>query len=155
MERQDIDIDGLDTGVGLVERHPCRVGATLRRLALARMVDENAAHDLGCESEKMRPILPPDLAIAEQADEGFVRQRGGLEGVIGALVPELMAREAAKLAVDNGNEVFEGLVASAFPGMKKLGNPVPSRTLRRLWSRGGSLSAGGVQLIAQHRDLSR
>ena len=57
-------------------------------MPLARVVDEDPAHQLRRDSEEMRPVLPIGMTLLDEAYVCFVDQSGSLQGVVAALAPE-------------------------------------------------------------------
>ena len=50
------------------------------------MIDQDAAHDLGRDAEKVRPILTSGHSLIDQAQISFMHQPGRLQGVVVPLV---------------------------------------------------------------------
>ena len=90
MKGDNVDIQRLDGRIGFIESDPRRHTTTLHRPALARVLDEDASHELGCDGKKMRPILPADLTRPEEAEKSLVGQGCRLEGVVGSLAAKLL-----------------------------------------------------------------
>jgi hypothetical protein len=91
--------------------HP--VAAFLRRVS-PRVVDEDTPHHLCGDREEVAPAVEVHLALIDEAQVGLVHQRGGLEGVVGTLVPQLPCRDPAELQVDEGQELVAcGRIAAA------------------------------------------
>lgn len=62
--------------------------------------DEHPAHGAGGEEVEVAAVGPIDGAGAGQAEEGFVEQGRGLQGVAGTLGMELVGGNAAELSKD-------------------------------------------------------
>jgi len=78
--------------------------APLGCLTLARVVDQDLAHEAGGDSVEVGSILPFDFGSAGQTEEGFVHQGGGLQRVIAAFVAHAAARNAVQFIVSGGDE---------------------------------------------------
>lgn len=62
----------------------------------------------------MAAILNRSGMIAEEAEVGFVDQRSGLQGVIGALGLHVVSSEAAQVGVEEMEELLAGFGAIGF-----------------------------------------
>jgi hypothetical protein len=71
--------------------------ASFRRLAVARMVYQDAAHQEGGDAQKLCPILAILQSLVDQAEVHFIHQRGWLQGVVAALAPEVSFGDAMQL----------------------------------------------------------
>ena len=65
------------------------------------MIDEDLAHYAGGDAVEMRPALPVDLGVIDQAQVSFVHQGRGLERVVAALASQVAARYVAEFVVDH------------------------------------------------------
>jgi hypothetical protein len=83
-----------------IEGHVTHAVASLVRGVAAGMVDEDPAHDPGCNAKEVGAILPVDVMLIDEANVRFVYQRGGLQRVIWTFTPKLLCRHAPKLGVD-------------------------------------------------------
>lgn len=71
-----------------------RVASAMSRAQmLARMVDQNAAHDLRSDAKEVGSILPLDVLI-DKLQIGLIHQRGCLQGVVFALADHVTMCEA-------------------------------------------------------------
>src|SRR6185312_11637970 len=114
-ERLQRVVDADDHGISLqgsvhelVERENDLSGAAFRRVAGAGVVGQNLAHDVRGDAEKVGAALEVRLAGINQAKVSFVDQRGGLQGVADALLPEIVSGEFAQFGVDLWQEPVEG-----------------------------------------------
>jgi hypothetical protein len=74
------------------------------------MIDEHLPHDARGDAEEVRAIAPVGAVLLDMPGEahvGLVHERGWLQGVVGALAPNVVRREIAQLFVDDGNQLFE------------------------------------------------
>jgi hypothetical protein len=67
------------------------------------MLDEDLTHHTGCYPEKMSAVLPLRNVVSHQANVGFVDECCALESVVGPFALKVMARNLAKLGVDQWN----------------------------------------------------
>jgi len=61
-----------------VQREFLKILATLFRIVLARMVDQQATHYLSSNSEKMSAVLPVDPRLIDESQICLMNQRGRL-----------------------------------------------------------------------------
>jgi len=83
------------------------------------MVHQVVAHHLRGNPEEVRTILPVGRLLANQAQIGFVYECGALKSVIGALVPEMAAGQAAQFIVNDRYERFARFLISSTPICKQ------------------------------------
>lgn len=98
-----------------IERDPGDAATPFGRAALPCMLDQNASHQLCCDREEMRPVLPVNLACAEKTEESLVGKGGGLERMSRSLAAKLIASQATKLRINDGNQLVERLVVAFLP----------------------------------------
>ena len=115
MKSQDVQICCLGGCSRLIERDPGDATTSFRRTALPCMLDQNASHQLCGDRKEMCTILPANLARAEETEESFVCEGGGLERVSRSLATKLIASETTKLRVNDGNQLVESFVVAIFP----------------------------------------
>src|SRR5581483_1990107 len=83
-----------------VEFDPLASSAALVPLLVAGAVDEDAAHSLGRGGEEVAPAAPLlRLAAADQAEVGFMDERGRLECLPRLLVGQACGGELPQLVV--------------------------------------------------------
>ena len=109
----------LDRGVQRQRRQRPAAFQPMRR---SRVIDQNAAHQLRGDPEKVRPILPLHVPLVDQLEVGLVHERGALERVIGALAREIPAGNRPELPVDERHQPFERLRAAILPLDQQLGD---------------------------------
>src|SRR6185369_15638582 len=85
-----------------VQREFLKILATLFRIVLARMVDQQATHYLSSNSEKMSAVLPVDPRLIDESQICLMNQRGRLKRVIGSFTPQIIRRKFAQFIVDDG-----------------------------------------------------
>jgi hypothetical protein len=90
-------------------------GAALFGNAIARVVDEDAAHHHRGEPDELRAVGPVDLPLVDQPQVGFVHQRGGLQGVPGPLLTQVAARQSPQFVVDDRKQLVERSLIAAAP----------------------------------------
>ena len=70
----------------------------------------------------MGPVLPVRLVGVDQAQPGFMDERGGLQGVAGVFAAQVLAGDAPQFGVDEGRQAFEGLFVASAPGLEQGGD---------------------------------
>ena len=75
----------------------------------AGAVDEDASHGLGRGREEVPVFRPAGIDAAHELHIGFVIQRRGMQGLAGALLPEMLGREATQFVVDQGEQLVGSL----------------------------------------------
>jgi hypothetical protein len=82
----------------LIERdYDCSATPFPPTLAL-RVVHQNAAHHLGCDSKEMGSVFPIH-SLANQPQIRFMDETAGLQGIRMALTPQMAAGQAAQFVV--------------------------------------------------------
>jgi hypothetical protein len=81
----------------------------------AGVIDQNPAHDLRGHPQEMRPILPIDLALVDDAQIHLMNQSGRLQGVADSLHPKLARLDAAELRIDDWQQLIERSAVAATP----------------------------------------
>ncbi len=71
------------------------------------VVDEDAAHRLGCDAEEVRAVAPVNRVLVNEPQICFVDERGGLQGVAGPLARELARGDPLQLAIDERQQLVE------------------------------------------------
>jgi hypothetical protein len=104
------------------QRYLMRATPTLLGQMLAGVVDENAAHELCGDSVELRPVLPFDTPLVDEAHVGFVDQRCGLQRVAVLLAPHRRRRPPMELGVDNRKQLIAGGGVAASPCEQELRN---------------------------------
>src|SRR5579871_1023036 len=89
------------------------------QIVAARMVHQDAPHQLRRDSEEMCAILPLHARIVHQAHIGFIYQCGGLQAVAGVFPFQVAPRQPPQLFVNDGGELFERALISAAPGVQE------------------------------------
>src|SRR5215470_1388794 len=121
IQRQQIDFGLVRELLNGRDRHSLLTGsAALHGLMLARVVHQYAPHQLRGNSEKMGAILPFCISLIDELEIGLVDERGGFECVLGALAPQVVARQPSQLAVDQRHQFFERRLIAVTPLDQKL-----------------------------------
>ena len=115
VQREQIDIGRADKDDRVIERDGPLAGSALVGRMGARVIHENPAHRLGGDPEKMGPVLPADRTLIDQPDKGLVDERRRLQGVVGALAPQVAGRQPAQLGVDLRQEPVERVLPPIAP----------------------------------------
>ena len=98
------------------QRHLKRVTATLGPTASASGVDENAPHDPGRHTEKMRSVLPLYVVPVHESHVHLVDQRGRLEDVTASLACHLPRSHAVQFLLHERRKGVQGALVSMTPG---------------------------------------
>ncbi len=85
-----------------VQRELLKILATLFRIVLARMIDQQAAHYLSSNSEKVCAVLPVDPRLIDESQVRLMNQRCRLQRVIDSFTPQIIRRKLAQFIVDDG-----------------------------------------------------
>ena len=80
------------------------------------MIDQDAPHHLGRNSEEMGTILPAHAVVSHQAQVGLVHEGGRLERVAAALTLHIAVSQAAEFFVHDGGQAVERALVSIAPG---------------------------------------
>ena len=97
-----------------LERDLLRAAASLCESMSSRVIDQDAAHDLGGDREEVRAIRPVHILLIDQANISFIYQSSGLKGVVFSLSAHVTAGEAVELVVDQRIQLVQsGLVPFA------------------------------------------
>jgi len=71
------------------------------------VVDQQAAHRLGCDCKEVCPVLPFHAVQIGQLDVRLVNERTAVERVALLLEPQAVVRDLAQLVVDEREELIE------------------------------------------------
>ena len=71
----------------------------------AGMVYQNAPHHLSGDPEKMVPIFPSNVPLADEPQVSLMHQRRGLERMIPSLAAHVGGRQTVKLVIDAGHQL--------------------------------------------------
>jgi hypothetical protein len=70
----------------------------------AGMVNQNAAHRLRGDTEKVCAILPIHTCLIYEFEIGFVHERGRLQGVIRTLLAQVVIRQPPQFVVNERHQ---------------------------------------------------
>jgi hypothetical protein len=98
-----------------IQRNVGLAAATLQAIAAAGVIDNQPAHLLGGQVEKVQAILAADGGAGEHSHAELVDQGGGLKRVGVKFLPKINGGEVPQLTVDSGDELAAGFVVSAAP----------------------------------------
>jgi hypothetical protein len=105
VEGEDFFITLWSESDGFVEFDSTRPTAAFLAFPLSGVIDQDSAHGLSADGEKMGAALPIDTGLVDEPQIGFVHQGGWLEGVIGSFVAEMACREGFEFVVDKRHEL--------------------------------------------------
>lgn len=89
-----------------------------------RKVDQDAAHQLSGNREKMRAILPIDLGAIDQPDVDLIDKCCCLQKMPGSFARHISPRGPMQLAVDERGQLGQRLFVACLPGFEQSGNSV-------------------------------
>jgi len=115
---------GITTDTLLVEGHGHHPSAALRRETSARTAYDHLAHGAGCDSEKVASVFHTHAFLVRELEIGFADESRRVECCSSVGTAKMVARDAAKLIIDERHELIEGLAISACIGLKKIGDGV-------------------------------
>jgi hypothetical protein len=99
-----------------------RPGAALRGGVLARVVDEDLAHQLRGDAEKVGAALPARPALVDQTQVSLIDERRGLQRVPGPLAAQVAVRQLMQLTLDERQQTVEGIGVACGPGGEQVGH---------------------------------
>jgi hypothetical protein len=108
-------------GEVIIHLHAMQAACAPSGIMLPGIVDENLAHDVSGESDELSAAAPVDVFTGE-AEICFVDQRGGLQGVVGALAAHIGLSEAVKLSVHEWKQPVGRSGVAGVHGFEKAGN---------------------------------
>ena len=115
IERKDGDLRLARRRPCFVDGHTANAVAPLDRVVPTSVVDQDPAHDLCRDAEEVRPILPVHLALVDEPDVDLVNERRRLKGVVSPLAAKLARGRAAKLCVNEREQLIERSPIAATP----------------------------------------
>jgi hypothetical protein len=103
----------------IVECHS-NTALTLRRLTIARMIDQNAPHDLRRDTEELRAVAPRYALLSQEPDVRFVHERRRLQRMVPTLAPQKSGGPLPKLLVHQWDQFFPRPKIPAAPSLQQL-----------------------------------
>ena len=94
---------------GVVDADPLQSTPVTNRFLASSVVNNDASHVLGRDSEEMGAPLPLPTILASKLEPCLVHQGGGLEGLSGSFTGKLGGGEMAKFVVNQRQESLSGL----------------------------------------------
>ena len=79
------------------------------------VIDKNAAHRLGSDTEELSTIGPVDVSLIDEADVDLVDQSSRLKCVVGPLVSRIAPRQSPKLLVNKRHQLVECVLMPLAP----------------------------------------
>jgi hypothetical protein len=114
LQVEDVDRRRVGGDALFQERRSLAIPTSFETPPSARMLHENSPHRAGGDGEEVDAIRPCDVR-ADQTLVGFVDERGRLHGMRAGLAPQLAARQAFELVVDERDHLIESLGIPAVP----------------------------------------
>src|SRR5688500_5007834 len=84
------------------------------------IVDEDPAHHLRGDREKVRAIVPLNISLVDQTNECFVDKSRSLESVTSTLAVHVVMGQPVQLAIDHRRQVIKSCLVSVAPVQKQL-----------------------------------
>jgi hypothetical protein len=125
-----------------VERQAQRVASALGRAAPARVIHQDASHDLRAERQEMRPALAADSPGSHQLEIRLIGQGGRFEGLAGPPALEVPVRDPLELRIQEVQQAVQGTGFAAIPGSEHPGDVL----LVRIHHAGRNLSETGLDI---------
>src|SRR5262245_28285839 len=89
---------------------------------IARVVYQNAAHQLSRDPEEVCTVLPAHILLINESQVGFVDQRRSLKRMAGSFPTHVVTRKALQLFMDERNETVKRRLISIPPIHEQLGD---------------------------------
>src|SRR5262249_49223891 len=89
---------------------------------IARVVYQNAAHQLSRDPEEVCPVLPAHILLIYESQVGFVDQRRSLKRMARSFPTHVVTRKAPQLFKDERNETVKRRLISVPPLHEQLGD---------------------------------
>jgi Enoyl-CoA hydratase/isomerase len=120
VKRQHLFAGRIHPGHLFMQRHPFGGGRTLQRFRLARIIDQNHAHQLRREGEKMPPVLERRAPYLRQLEVQLVHQAGGLQSVAAPSSLEISQRDGAQVVIGQRHQLLERFPIAFVPPVQQL-----------------------------------
>jgi len=104
---------------GFVQRDLARGAAPFPGASGQSVVDEDAAHHLGRQGEKVGAVLPWNAVDIHQPNEGLVDQGAGLQSVSLAFPRHITSGDALKLRMHDGDQLVERRLVAGAPSTEQ------------------------------------
>jgi hypothetical protein len=108
--------------VRVVQRDLLDATAALLGVLGARVIDENAPHGLGGDTEELRAVLPLGASLVDEPEVRFVDERRGLQGVIVRFTPHCSGRLAVQLGINDRQQPFARTCVALTPRQQEWGD---------------------------------
>jgi len=92
------------------EENFLKIPAAFLGVMAPAVVDEDAAHQLCCDTQELLPVLPTNFSLIGEAEIGLMHQSGCLQGVIAALPPQVTGRQTPQFRVEQHDQFGHCLV---------------------------------------------
>src|SRR5215813_4308180 len=84
------------------------------------MINQDSAHQLGCNSEKMSALLPLHPFLIDESNVGLIYQCSGLERMSHPLSPQIARCLTSQLVINDGHELIQCLFVAIAPSQQQL-----------------------------------
>ena len=119
IEGEHVHTRRLSSGRHVVQAHHRGAAAALACVLPAGVIDEDLAHQLRRDRKKVRPVLQRQPVDIHESQVNLMHERCRLEGVPGLFAPQMAARHAAQLVVDERHQTVERLGVALAPGQEQ------------------------------------
>jgi hypothetical protein len=119
------------------------------------VIDEDAAHQLGRDSEEVRAAGEARLPLIDELEVRLVDECRRLQGVAGALAPQVARGQAPQLRVDERHQLVERARVAAAPTLQKYGDVFGLLSAHVLMSRRPARQTRVFQTPAEHAGQGR
>jgi len=89
---------------------------------LARMIDQDASHQLRRDAVKLCPILPARVSLVDELQVGLVDQRGWLQSMVLPFATQIVSCQPPQFAIHERHQLLESCLVAGAPIDEQLGN---------------------------------
>jgi hypothetical protein len=89
-------------------------------VALARVINHDASHQLRGDGEKVWPVLPARMCLVDKLKISLVNEGSGLQGVPLSFTTHIIVSQAMQFGLHQRNQLIERGRVSAAPVCQKL-----------------------------------
>ncbi len=114
------------------------------------MINQEVAHGACGHGIEVTAALPLPFPALDDAEVGFVHERGGLQGVVGAFMRHHSSGKATEVREDQGEEFFFDRAVTGTPAVKELRD----FTWIRKWTGIGNVGLHGFSELSVKRRFS-
>jgi hypothetical protein len=86
------------------------------------MVDQDAAHQLGRNTEELCAVLPLCVRLINKSEVNLVYESGGLKSVIPALASHVTGGLVTEFVINERDQLVQRFPVAVAPSLKQLSN---------------------------------